>query len=141
MRVHFLRAAAAAALVLLPPSARAAVTPSVSRPRPKPAYLVIDRLVAQRSLLSLDSTQVAKLTKLQERLRADRGRLKRVTGSRVPGKSVPGYVRVFPTSNEALRLALDLLTPEQRVVASRLLQASERPKNRADTREGNGSRG
>lgn len=141
MRVHFLRAAALAALVILPLPARAEVTPSVSASRPKPAYLVIDQLIAQRSFLSLNSNQVAELTKLAGRLRADRGRLKRVTGSRVPGKAVPRYARVFPTPEHALRLALDLLTPGQRVVASRLLQASERPKSHADMKEGNGSRG
>lgn len=141
MRILFLCAAAAAALVLLPVSARAEINLRVSGSRPKPAYVVIDQLIAQRSLLALDSTQVAKLSKLKERLRADRGRLKRVTGSRVPGKSVPGYVRVFYTSDEALRLALDLLTPEQRVMATRLLQAPKRPKHHADIKEGNGSRG
>ncbi len=141
MRVHFLRAAATAALLLLPLPARAEITPSVSTSRPRPAYLVIDQLIAQESLLSLDSTQVAKLTNLAERLRADKGRLSRVTGSRVPGKAVPRYGRVFPTSSEALRLALDLLTPEQRIVASRLLQGPERPKNHADMKEGNDSRG
>lgn len=139
MHTLFLRAAATAALVLLPLSARAEVNPSVSESRPKPSYLVIDRLIAQQSLLSLDSTQVANLVKLKERLRADKGRLKRI-GSRGP-KSVPAYVRVFPTAKEALRLALDLLTPEQRVVATRLLQAPEHPKNHADVKEENGIRG
>jgi hypothetical protein len=48
---------------------------------------------------------------------------------------------VFYTSDEALRLALDLLTPNQRVVATRLLQAPERPKNHADIKEETGNRG
>ena len=139
MRIHFHHAAAAAALVLLPLSARAEVNPSVSESRPKPAYLVIDRLIAQRSLLSLDSTQVENLAKLKERLRTDKGRLRSV-GGRGP-KSVPVDVRVFPSSKEALRLALDLLTPEQRVVAIRLLQAPEHPKHHADIKEENGNRG
>lgn len=139
MRFHLFRAAAAAALTFLPLSASAETAPSVSELRPKPAYVVVDQLIAQRSLLALDSTQVARLSKLKERLRVDKGRLKSI-GSRGP-KSVPAYVRVFPTSTEALRLALDVLTPEQRVVASHLLQAPEHRKNHADMKEENGTRG
>ena len=139
MRILFRQAAAAAALILLPLSARAEVHRRVSESRPEPAYLVIDRLIAQRLLLSLDSTQVENLMKLRERLQADKGRLKNV-GGRGP-KSVTAYVRVFPTSKEALRLALDLLTPEQRVVATRLLQAPERPQHHAEAHDGNVIRG
>jgi len=138
MRILFRQAATAAALILLPLSARAEVHRSVSEWRPKPTYLVIGRLIAQRSLLSLDSTQVDNLMNLEDRLRADQGRLKRTSS---PGpRSVPVYVRVFPTSKEALRLALDLLTPEQRVVATQLLQP-EHPTNHAVVNQENGVRG
>jgi len=141
MRILFLCAATVAALVLHPPSTRAQTNSMVSESRPKPAYVVIDQLIAQGALLALDSTQVAKLSKLKERLRADRGRLKRLAGSRVPGKSVPRYVRVFYTSDQALRLALDVLTQDQPVLATRLLHAPGPPKNQADTKPGCGTHG
>lgn len=141
MRIRFLGAAAIAALVVLPLSARAEINPTVSGSRPKPTYIAIDQLIAQRTLLALDSTQVASLSKLKERLRADRGQLKRVPGSRVPGKSAPRYVRVYYTSDQALRSALDVLTPDQRVLATRLLHTPEYPKNQADIKRRTGSRG
>lgn len=139
MRIPFLYALAAAALVLMPVSVRAENRPNVSDLRPKPTYAVIDQLIAQRSLLALDSSQLAQLSKLREHLRTDRGRLKNI-GRRGP-RSVARYVRVFPTSKEALRLAFELLTPEQRTVASRLLQAKEHPEHHADTNQANGVRG
>jgi hypothetical protein len=117
------RAALAAAAILLPLRAAAAIPPSAEAPLPNPAYVIVDRILAERERLSLGGRQIEELAKLAERLRSDRGRLKLVGLDGVPGKSVPRYTRVFPTSDEALRHALDLLTPEQRSEATRLLQA------------------
>lgn len=121
MHAHRFRAALAAAAILLPMPAGANIAPGARALLPTPAYVVVDRILIERERLSLGSRQVAELTKLAERLRADRGRLKLVGLEGVPGKSVPRYTRVFPTSDEALRRALDLLTPEQRSEAARLL--------------------
>ncbi len=123
MYTHRFRAALAAAAILLPLHAAAAFTPSVEAPLPAPAYVLVDRILAERERLSLGSRQIAELAVLAERLRADRGRLKLVGLDGVPGKSVPRYTLVFPTADEALRQALDLLTPEQRREATLLLQA------------------
>lgn len=126
------RAALAAAAILLPLRAAAAIAPGAEAPLPIPAYVVVNRILAERERLSLGSQQVAELSKLAERLHTDRGRLKLVGLDGVPGKSVPRYTRVFPTSDEALRQALDLLTPEQRSEAARLLQAPTATGSRRD---------
>jgi len=97
MRILFLCAATVAALVLHPPSTRAQTNSMVSESRPKPAYVVIDQLIAQGA--------------------------------------------VFYTSDQALRLALDVLTQDQPVLATRLLHAPGPPKNQADTKPGCGTHG
>jgi hypothetical protein len=134
MHTHRFRAALAAVAILLPLRATAAIPPGAEAPLPTPAYVVVDRILAEYEHLSLDSLQVVQLTRLAERLRADRGRIKLVRRNGVPGKAVPRYtrVRVFPTSDEALRHALDLLTPEQRSEAARLLRASMATGSRRD---------
>lgn len=125
MCTYRFRAALAAAAILVPLRAAAPIQSGAEAPLPTPAYVVVDRILAEREHLSLDSLQVVQLTKLAERLRADRGRIKLVRRDGAPGKSVSRYtrVRVFPTSDEALRQALDLLTPPQRSEAARLLRA------------------
>ncbi len=120
MTTRLFRAALAAAAILLPLQAHAENGPAQAS-LPAPAYGVVDRLLADRQRLALDSLQVVELTRLGERLRAHRGRLELVGFNRVPGKSVPRYIRVYPSAEEALRSALDLLTPDQRAQAVRLL--------------------
>lgn len=134
MHTRHFRAALATAAILLPLRAAGAIPSGAEAPLPTPAYVVVDRILAEREHLSLDSLQVVQLTKLAERLRADRGRIKLVRRDGPPGKSVSRYtrVRVFPTSDEALRQALDLLTPEQRSEAARLLQAPTATGSRRD---------
>lgn len=136
MHTHRFRAALAAAAILLPLRAAAEIASGNEAPLPTPAYVVVDRILAERGRLSLGRQQVAKLAQLAERLRADGGRLKLVGLDGVPGKSVPRYIRVFPTSDGALRQALDLLTPEQRGEAARFLQAEggESPRRDGDNR-------
>jgi hypothetical protein len=141
MHTHRFRAALAAAAILLPLRAEAEVAARVPGPPPTPAYVVVELLLAEREPLSLSGSQVAELTRLAERLRADHGRPKLVGLDRILGKSVPRYTRVFPTAEEALRSALDLLTPEQRAEAARLLQGPERRRTSAERREGDGNRG
>jgi hypothetical protein len=102
--------------------------------------MVVQRLLSVREPLSLSGSQVAELTRLAERLSADHGRPKLVWLDRVPGKPVPRYTRVFPTADQALRAALDLLSPEQRAEAARLLQEPERRRTSAERREGDGNR-
>ena len=137
MYTYRFRATLAAAVILLPLRAAAEIAPGAEAPLPTPAYAVVDRILAEREHLSLDSMQVVELNRLAERLRADRGRLKLVRRDGAPGKSAPRYtrVRVFPTSDEALRRALDLLTPDQRSEVARLFGAATATGSR---REGDG---
>lgn len=137
MYTYRFRAALAAAVILLPLGAAAQIAPGTEAPLPTPAYAVVDRILAERECLSLDSLQVVELTQLADRLRADRGRLKLVRRHGAPGKSTSRYtrVRVFPTSDEALRRALDLLTPDQRSDVARLFGAGTATGSR---REGDG---
>jgi len=120
MHTHMLRAALAATVVLLP--VRSAAQASAQRERVVVAQTVVGTLLSHREELSLTSGQVDSLTALAVRIREDRGRLQIVGLDRVPGKSVPRFVRVYPVRREARGTALRLLTPDQRVEADRLLR-------------------
>lgn len=91
-----------------------------------PAATVIERILAGRDLLELNGDQVARLTRLVEQLRHERGR-PAVTGlDRVPGKSVPRIARTGTTAAEAFRQASALFNAEQQVKATRLLDTLNR---------------
>ncbi|MBA3318523.1 MAG: hypothetical protein H0T50_10590 [Gemmatimonadales bacterium] len=91
--------------------------------RSLPAHAVVERLVEHRQDLALDSLQVTRLTQLAHRLRTNPGRLRITSHSRVPGKASPRVEREPISPREALRRALRVLTPEQRVAAARLVQS------------------
>ena len=119
MHTHMLRAALAATVVLLPVKGEAQA--SAQRERVVVAQTVVDTFLSHRQELSLTSGQVDSLTALAVRIREDRGRLQIAGFDRVPGKSVPRFARVYPVRREARRMALRLLTPDQRVEADKLL--------------------
>ena len=121
MRPWLTRAAILATLILpqLPGNAAAAQGGPI---RPVRASAVVARLVHRRVELALDSGQVVKLTQLAERLRANPWRL-RITGHRAPGKASPRVERKPISREEAVRSALRVLTPEQRVIAVRLVES------------------
>lgn len=122
MRPWLTRAAILATLILpqLPGSGAAAQGGPAARP--VRAYAVVQRLVDHREELALDSNQVAKLTQLAQRLRTNPGRL-RITGHRAPGKASPRVEREPIPRQEALRRALRVLTPEQRIIAVRVIES------------------
>jgi len=97
-----------------------------ARPKTAPAATVIERILAGRDLLELNGDQVARLTRLAERLRNERGRPVVTRLNRVPGKSVPRITRTRTTAAEAFRQASVLLNAEQQVKANRLLDTLNR---------------
>lgn len=116
------RAAILATLILPQLSGNAAAAQSGHPARPLRAHAVVQRLVDHREELALDSSQVVKLTQLAQRLRTNPGR-PRITGHGAPGKPSPRVERKLISREEALRRALRVLTPEQRVIAVRLVES------------------
>ncbi len=117
-----LRVAFATLVVLLPVRLEAQASARAELPRTEGAQTVVGQLLSHRQELSLTSGQVDSLTTLATRIRGDRGRLQITGFDRVPGKSVPRLGRVYPVRREARRMALRLLTPDQRAEADRFLQ-------------------
>jgi hypothetical protein len=124
MRIRFLTAATLATMALLLPN-RSQAQPSRPPDRSAAAYHVVDRLLTHRGALALTEYQVHELTTLSGRLREDRGHPQIVGFDRVPGKWVPQIERVRPTPDDARRLALRDLSPEQRREAATVLAAPE----------------
>ena len=91
-----------------------------------PAAAIIGRILAGREQLDLKADQVARLSRLEEQLRRDRGRSVLAGLNRVPGKSVPRIKRRRTTATEALRQASALLTVEQQAKVTRLLETPGR---------------
>lgn len=115
------RAAILATLIFPQLPGNAAAAQSGLPGRPVRAYAVVERLVDHRNELALDSSQVVRLTDLAQRLRANPGRL-RITGHSAPGKAGPRVERKRISRAEGLRKALRELSPEQRVIAVRLIE-------------------
>jgi Spy/CpxP family protein refolding chaperone len=93
-------------------------------PRPAPAYALVERLLAHRAELALDTHQTAKLTQLAQQLRTHPSRL-RITGRTAPGKASHRVEREPISRQEATRRALRVLTPEQRIVAARAVESDD----------------
>ena len=94
--------------------------------RAAPASTVVERILAGRDQLGLNADQVERLTQLEAQLRHDRDHPV-VTGlDRVPGKSVPRIERRKTTASEAFRRVSAVLTAEQQINATRLLQTPGR---------------
>jgi hypothetical protein len=102
--------AAVTAVTLLFPGRPAAQASVSGRPRPA-ALAIVNRILMHSEELSLTRQQVDDLAALSSKLR--QGRLKLMGLDRVPGKSVPRYKRVYPTTVDARQMALRLLTPPQ----------------------------
>jgi hypothetical protein len=117
-----LRAALAALIVLLPVRSEAQASTRSEHIRAQNAQAVVGELLSHSQELALTKGQVDSLTALAVRIREDRARLQIVGLDRVPGKSVPRFVRVYPVRREARGTALRLLTPDQRVEAHRLIR-------------------
>ena len=126
MHIYHLRAALAVLAVLLPIRSEAQGSATVGRVTPARREAVIGSLLAHRQELALSSAQVDSLTALADRSREDHGRLQIAGFDRVPGKSVPRFVRVYPVRQRAGELALGLLSPEQRREADRILHEGRR---------------
>jgi hypothetical protein len=124
VHIYHLRAALAVLAVLLPIRSQAQGSATVGRV--PPARAVIGSLLAHRQELALSSAQVDSLTALGDRSREDHGRLQIAGFDRVPGKSVPRFVRVYPVRQRAGEMALRLLSPEQRQEADRILHEGRR---------------
>lgn len=121
MRIRFLTAATLAVTALLLPNLSQAQSSRPPRVRSEAAYLMVDRLVAHREALALTEHQVHDLTTLSHRLRHPR-----VVGfDGAPGKAVPRIERARPTPDDARRLALRHLNPEQRRQAVAILDPPE----------------
>ena len=75
---------------------------------------VVQRILKYRTELALSEDQVARLTRLESTLREETGRLVLVAFDRVPGKSVPRYERRRTSQAEALRQAMELISPAHR---------------------------
>lgn len=124
MQNRFLVALMAATMLLNPARSHAQTAQNVSPS--DDAYLVVNRILVNRGRLALTEAQVSNLTALADQLRHDPGHLQ-VTGfDRVPGKWVPQVERVRPKIGDARRLAFHDLTPEQRRIATTILDRSER---------------
>ncbi len=121
------RAAALATLILPGFAGTVAADEGNRAANPPRGHLVVEQLLDHREQLALDSTQTAELTRLAQRLRAASGRL-RITGHRAPGKAGPRVERRPISPREALRRALRVLTPEQRVIATRLIRLTSADK-------------
>lgn len=117
-----LTGAAVLATLILPQLPGSAAADEDGPPRPARAYAVVQRLVHHREQLALGSNQVAKLTQLAQRLLTNPGRLT-ITGNRAPGKASPRVERKLISRHEALRKALRVLTPEQRIMAARVIES------------------
>ena len=125
MHTQILTAALAAVVVLLPVRSEAQTSVPAERIRGDSAQVVVGELLSHRQELSLTSGQVDSLTALATRIREDRGRLQIVGFDRVPGKSVPRFVRVYAIQRKARVLAFRLLTPDQRVEADKILHGGK----------------
>ena len=125
MHTRIFTAALAALVVLLPLRSEAQTSVTAARTRADSANAVIGELLAHRQQLSLTSGQIDSLTVLATRIREDRGRLQIVGFDRVPGKSVPRFVRVYAIQRKARVLAFRLLTPDQRVEADKILHGGK----------------
>lgn len=121
MRPWLIRAAILATLIIPHPPGNAAAAQGGPPARPVRAHAVVEQLVAHREELALDSKQVGRLTQLAQRLRANPGQL-RITGHGAPGKASPRVERKPIPRQEALRRALRVLTPEQRIIAARVIE-------------------
>jgi hypothetical protein len=93
MRTHLLQAALVATAALLPLRAEAASASAMLVTNPTPPYAVVDQLLRHRDYLSLDDRQVTALIELSSWLRQARASLQVAGLDRVPGKSVPRFVR------------------------------------------------
>ena len=121
MHTRIFTAALAALVVLLPLRLEAQSSITAARTRTDTASQVVGELLAHGQQLSLTSGQIDKLTALATRSRKNLRRLQIVGFDRVPGKSVPRFVRVYPNQREARAMLFRLLTPDQRVEADKLL--------------------
>jgi hypothetical protein len=126
MHTYQLRAALAAIIVFLPIRSEAQVSATVHRAATTRAEVVISSLLAHRQELALSTAQVDSLTALADRSREDHGHLQIVGLDRVPGKSVPRFVRVYPVRERAGAMALRLLSPRQRQDAASILREGRR---------------
>jgi hypothetical protein len=123
MHTHMLRAALAAFVILLPVRSEAQASAPPERTRAESPQAVVGQLLSHRQELSLTSGQLDNLTVLATRIREDRGQLQIAGFDRVPGKSVPRFVRVYRIRREAKEMALRVLTPEQRVQADKVFHS------------------
>jgi hypothetical protein len=105
MRTHLLQAALAVTAALLPLRAEAAPASTTLLINPTLQYAVVDQLLRHRDHLSLDHRQVTALIDLSTRLRKAGGSPQVAGLDRVPGKSVPRFVRVAPSRDQAVRSA------------------------------------
>ncbi len=117
MRPWLTRAAILATLVIPLLAGSPAAAQRGSIPRPEPAYALVERLLEHREELALDTSQIAKLTQLAQQLQTHPSRL-RITGQGAPGKASPRVGRKPISRQEALRRAVSVLTPEQRIMAA-----------------------
>jgi hypothetical protein len=122
MHTNMLRAAFTAFVVLLPVRSEAQAS-APERTRAQSPQAVIGQLLSHRQELPLTSGQVDSLTVLATRIREDQGRLQIAGFDRVPGKSVPRFVRVYRVRREAKEMALRLLTPDQRIQADKVFHS------------------
>jgi hypothetical protein len=123
MHTHMLRAALAAFVILLPVRSEAQASAPPERTRAESPQAVVGQLLSHRQELSLTSGQLDNLTVLATRIREDRGQLQIAGFDRVPGKSVPRFVRVYRIRREAKEMALRLLTPDQRIQADEVFHS------------------
>jgi hypothetical protein len=121
MHTHMFRAALAAFVILLPVRSEAQASAPPESTRAESPQAVVGQLLSHRRELSLTSSQVDSLTVLATRIREDQDRLQIAGFDRVPGKSVPRFVRVYRIRREAKGMALRLLTPDQHIEADRIL--------------------
>jgi hypothetical protein len=121
MRSRLIRVAFAATLALPLLTHSAAARSDTGQDRPTRPHLAVESVLRHREHLALDSVQLSRLSELARRLEASPVRLRMTGSDRVPGKAAPRVERTRITSREALKRALRLLTPAQRIEAARLI--------------------
>lgn len=121
MRNRLFVALMAATMFLHPSPSHAQTLAARAISRTHGGYLVVERILMNRGWLALSDRQVSDLIALADRFRRDPGHLALVGDDRVPGKSVPRFERIRPTSTDARRLTFRGLTREQRRIAATIL--------------------